>query len=99
MEFFHELTKQNPKYKFFYITPEFAISQQAVQCFETMTKKQTLIRFVIDEAHCVDTWGNSFRPSYATLFELKKFNKPIAAFTGTATTSTMQQIIEKFSLL
>ena len=27
---FHELTKQNPKYKFFYITPEFAISQQAM---------------------------------------------------------------------
>ena len=63
-----------------------------------MTKNQTLIRFAIDEAHCVDTWGNSFRPSYARRFELKKFNKPIAAFTGTATTSTMQQIIEKFSL-
>ena len=95
---FHELTKQNPKYKFFYITPEFALSQQAASCFETMTKNQTLNRFVIDEAHCVDTWGNSFRPAYGRLIELKKFNKPIAAFTGTATCDTQQQIIEKLGL-
>ena len=93
---FHELTKRDSRYNFFYVTPEFA--QQATSCFETMAKNQTLSRFVIDEAHCVDTWGSSFRPAYGKLIELKQFKKPIAAFTGTATRDTQQQIIEKLGL-
>ncbi len=63
-----------------------------------MAKNQTLSRFVIDEAHCVDTWGSSFRPAYGKLIELEQFKKPIAAFTGTATHDTQQQIIEKLGL-
>ena len=34
-------------------------------------------------------------PAYGRLIELTKFNKPTAAFTGTATCDTQQQIIEK----
>ena len=63
-----------------------------------MIKNETLNRFIIDEAHCIDTWGSSFRPAYGKLFELKQFEKPIAAFTGTATPHTQQQIIEKLGL-
>ena len=54
--------------------------------------------FVIDEAHCVNTWGNSFRPAYGQLINLKEFSRPIAAFTGTATHETQEQIIEKLGL-
>ena len=96
---FHELTKPDTKYKFLYGTPEFVLSQQEKQCFEIMIKNNTLSRFVIDEAHCVDTWGNSFRPAYSNLSELKEFKKPVCAFTGTATQRTQEQIIKKLSLV
>lgn len=95
---FNELTKKEPKYKFFYATPEFALSEQALSCFKAMTGNQTLNRFVIDEAHCVDTWGSNFRPSYGRLGELKQFERPVVAFTGTATCQTQKRIIEKLRL-
>jgi RecQ family ATP-dependent DNA helicase len=95
---FHELTKTSPKYKFLYVTPEFALSTQASSCFQSMVENQSLNMFIIDEAHCVNTWGNSFRPAYGKLIELKKYNKPIAAFTGTATHQTQKQIIEGLGL-
>ena len=81
---FHKLSKVDTKYKFLYGTPEFVLSQQAKQCFEIMVKNNTLRRFIIDEAHCIDTWGNSFRPAYSNLSELKEFKRPLCAFTGTA---------------
>ena len=89
---FHELTNRIPKYKFFYVTPEFALSAQAVSCFQLMIENQSLEQLVV-EAHCVNTWGNSFRPAYQKLIELKQFNRPIAAFTGTATQETQQHIV------
>lgn len=96
---FHELTKVDTKYKFFYATPEFVLSHQAKVCFEAMVENDTLRRFVVDEAHCVDTWGNSFRPAYNNLSELKAFKKSFCAFTGTATPRTQAQIVQKLGLM
>ena len=57
------------------------------------------MQFVIDEAHCVDTWGKTSSPTYAQLIELKQFKTPIVAFTGTATNATKQRIVEKLGLV
>ena len=96
---FHEITSKETGYKFFYLTPEFALSDPAMACFKAITENGTLLRFVIDEAHCVDTWGKTFRPTYAKLIELKQFKTPIVAFTGTATNETKQRIVEKLGLV
>ncbi|XP_028418503.1 uncharacterized protein LOC114543889 [Dendronephthya gigantea] len=96
---FHELTCKSTHYKFFYLTPEYALSPPAIATFKTMAENGTLLRFVIDEAHCADIWGQNFRRSYGQLLTLKEFNKPIVAFTGTATSQTEKRIVTKLGLL
>ena len=63
-----------------------------------MSEAGTLSRIVVDEAHCVDTWGNDFRPSYSNLSIFKEHNVQIVAFTGTATEVTAQHIIDSLKL-
>ncbi len=54
-----------------------------------------LVRLVIDEAHCVATWGNSFRPVYRRLGAVRRvLGLPVAAFTATATPATIACIYE-----
>jgi bloom syndrome protein len=42
---------------------------------------------VLDEAHCISTWGHEFRPNYLKVKNIKRVfpDIPIAAFTATAT--------------
>lgn len=53
--------------------------------------------FVVDEAHCISKWGQSFRPDYVQLARLKSlFPKvPVAAFTATADEMTRADIRDK----
>ena len=50
---------------------------------------------VIDEAHCVDRWGDDFRPSYGKIHQhIKKMgNPPILAFTATAGIKAQKRIL------
>jgi ATP-dependent DNA helicase RecQ len=50
---------------------------------------------VIDEAHCVDRWGEDFRTSYGRIHELKEAlgNPPTLAFTATAGVKAQHRIL------
>jgi ATP-dependent DNA helicase RecQ len=56
--------------------------------------------FAIDEAHCISEWGHEFRPEYRQLSSLRgKFpDRPIAAFTASATRHVRHDILNQLQL-
>jgi ATP-dependent DNA helicase RecQ len=56
--------------------------------------------FAIDEAHCISEWGHEFRPEYRQLSKLRALfpDKPIAAFTASATRRVRHDILQQLQL-
>ena len=88
----------NNKYRIVYVTPEFIVSQK--EFLKKLYESGNLLSAVIDEIHCISSWGNSFRESYRELRLLKTWmpNIIIMAFTATATPSVQKDIIKVLKL-
>ena len=56
--------------------------------------------FAIDEAHCISEWGHEFRPEYRQLSRLRANfpDRPIAAFTASATKRVRHDILHQLQL-
>jgi ATP-dependent DNA helicase RecQ len=56
--------------------------------------------FAIDEAHCISEWGHEFRPDYRQLNRLRAHfpDRPIAAFTASATKRVRHDILHQLQL-
>jgi len=56
--------------------------------------------FAIDEAHCISEWGHEFRPEYRHLSRLREHfpDRPIAAFTASATKRVRHDILHQLQL-
>jgi ATP-dependent DNA helicase RecQ len=85
-----------------YLAPE---SLRSNAIFKIL-KNRLIERFVIDEAHCLSTWGNDFRQDYyyicdyiKDLLDAKSFQEhiPISCFTATAKPSVIEDIKRFFS--
>jgi ATP-dependent DNA helicase RecQ len=57
-------------------------------------------RFVVDEAHCISSWGHDFRPEYRQLDRalLACGRPPVAAFTATATPRVRADVVHSIGM-
>ena len=84
------------KYRLLYLSPERLARADTMEWL----KRVSISFFVIDEAHCISEWGHEFRPEYRQLSSLRdRFpERPIAAFTASATRQVRHDIIEQLRL-
>ncbi|MGA8866149.1 MAG: RecQ family ATP-dependent DNA helicase [Candidatus Sulfotelmatobacter sp.] len=83
-------------YRLLYLSPE------RIARADTMNwlQRVPVAFFAIDEAHCISEWGHEFRPEYRQLSRLRtRFpERPIAAFTASATRHVRHDILEQLEL-
>lgn len=85
------------EYKLLYIAPERLESER----FVSLLGQLHIPLIAIDEAHCISHWGHDFRPSYMAIVDLiaQLPQRPIiSAFTATATTEVVEDIVRILSL-
>ena len=84
------------KYRLLYLSPERLARADTMEWL----KRVSISFFVIDEAHCISEWGHEFRPEYRQLSSLRdRFpERPIAAFTASATRQVRHDIIDQLRL-
>ena len=83
-------------YRLLYVSPERVARGDTVGWLQ----KVPISFFAIDEAHCISEWGHEFRPEYRQLNKLRgKFpDRPIAAFTASATRHVRHDILAQLQL-
>jgi len=82
--------------KFIIANPEVLLTEQVIKRIE----KIKIVHIVIDEAHCVSEWGESFRPSYLEINKIINYISAanggaapmITAFTATASAPVLEKI-------
>ena len=83
-------------YRLLYLSPERLARQDTI----AWLAKVPVACFAIDEAHCISEWGHEFRPEYRQLSALRQQfpDKPIAAFTASATRRVRHDILQQLQL-
>src|SRR6267142_1892696 len=84
------------KYQLLYLSPE----RIALSGTVDWLKGLPISFFAIDEAHCISEWGHEFRPEYRQLSRLRTSfpDRPIAAFTASATRRVRHDILHQLQL-
>jgi ATP-dependent DNA helicase RecQ len=86
----------NGRLKLLYVAPE----RLSRPDFVDVLGRLPVRRVVVDEAHCISTWGHDFRPDYRLIGRALEIcgNPPAAAFTATATPQVRADIVRTLGL-
>jgi len=84
------------QYRLLYLSPERLAREDTVGWLRGVP----ISFFAIDEAHCISEWGHEFRPEYRQLSRLRSAfpDRPIAAFTASATRRVRHDILGQLQL-
>jgi ATP-dependent DNA helicase RecQ len=84
------------EYQLLYVAPERFSRPGFTDRLATMAVR----RFIVDEAHCISTWGHDFRPDYRLIGGalVACGRPPIGAFTATATPEVRDDIASNLGL-
>ena len=84
------------EYRLLYVSPERLLRSGFIE----FLGRVPLGFFAIDEAHCISEWGHEFRPEYRQLRRLRELfpERPIAAFTASATQRVRHDILHQLRL-
>jgi ATP-dependent DNA helicase RecQ len=85
-------------FKLLYVAPErFFVRSETERAHLEQLKPSFL---VVDEAHCVDQWGQDFRPEYGRLREVREKlgSPPVLAFTATAGKEMQDRILASLGI-
>ena len=84
------------EYRLLYLSPERLARADTIDWLQRVP----IAFFAIDEAHCISEWGHEFRPEYRQLSRLRVHfpDRPIAAFTASATRRVRHDILHQLQL-
>jgi ATP-dependent DNA helicase RecQ len=84
------------EYRLLYLSPERLARADTIGWLQRVP----IAFFAIDEAHCISEWGHEFRPEYRQLSCLRVHfpDRPIAAFTASATRRVRHDILNQLQL-
>ena len=84
------------EYRLLYLSPERLARADTIGWLQRVP----IAFFAIDEAHCISEWGHEFRPEYRQLSSLRVHfpDRPIAAFTASATRRVRHDILSQLQL-
>jgi ATP-dependent DNA helicase RecQ len=84
------------QYRLLYLSPERLARADTIGWLQQVP----VAFFAIDEAHCISEWGHEFRPEYRQLSRLRAHfpDRPIAAFTASATRRVRHDILHQLQL-
>lgn len=84
------------QYRLLYLSPERLARADTIGWLQQVP----IAFFAIDEAHCISEWGHEFRPEYRQLNSLRTNfpDRPIAAFTASATRRVRHDILNQLQL-
>ena len=85
-----------------YVSPESIIDNPRFRNMLLSSRyRSNLVALVVDEAHCVKTWGDEFRIAFAHIGELRSLipsTVSVMALTATATHDTYKAVVHRLSM-